>query len=123
MKQRLCLLLPLALASTAAIAAPPVGDAERGGKIHRGEIAIEGAAACSTCHGVDGNQTINGTFPRLAGQYPEYLVYALESYANGNRNNAVMMPIASALSRKDMEDLAAFYGQLNGELRTIPKDR
>ncbi len=123
MKQFVLFALPLALLAGTALAGPPVGDAERGGKIHRGEIAIEGAAACSTCHGVDGNETINGTFPRLAGQYPEYLVHALKSYANGTRDNAVMMPIASALSQKDMEDLSAFYGSQNGSLRLIPTDR
>lgn len=108
--------LSLALVAGSAFAAPPIGDPERGGKIHRGEIEIEGVAACSTCHGVDGNETINATFPRLAGQYPEYLVHALKSYADGTRDNAVMMPIASALSLADMEDLAAFYGKQQGAL-------
>ena len=123
MKQSVLSALPLALLAGAAFAAPPVGDAERGGKIHRGEIVIEGAAACSTCHGVDGNETINGTFPRLAGQYPEYLVHALRSYADGSRDNAVMKPIASALSKQDMEDVSAFYGEQDGSLELIPKDR
>jgi cytochrome c553 len=123
MKQFVLSALPLALLVGTALAAPPVGDAERGGKIHRGEIAIEGAAACSTCHGVDGNETINGTFPRLAGQYPEYLVHALQGYADGSRDNAVMKPIASALSKKDMEDVSAFYGKQTGSLGLIPKDR
>jgi cytochrome c553 len=122
MKQTILCALTLAAITGTAFAAPPVGDPERGGKIHRGEIVIEGAAACSTCHGVDGNETINGTFPRLAGQYPEYLVHALRSYADGTRDNAVMKPIASALSKEDMEDVSAFYGQQAGALGLIPKD-
>lgn len=123
MKQFILSALPLALFAGSALAGPPVGDPVRGGKIHRGEIAIDGAAACSTCHGVDGNETINGTFPRLAGQYPEYLVHALRSYADGTRDNAVMKPIASALSKRDMEDVSAFYGRQKGALGLIPKDR
>ena len=31
------------------------------------------AAACAACHGADGNQTLDGTYPRLAGQYADYL--------------------------------------------------
>jgi len=106
----------------AATAGPVPGDPERGGKIHRGELAIEGVAACSTCHGATGNDTIAGTFPRIAGQYPEYLVHSLVSYTNGERNNAVMMPIASALSKTDMQDLAAFYFSQPGDLRYIGED-
>lgn len=122
MKHFLFSSLSLALVAGSAFAAAPVGDAERGGKIHRGEVQIEGVAACSTCHGVDGNETIGGTFPRLAGQYPEYLVHALKSYANGTRNNAVMLPISSALSLADMEDLAAFYGEQQGALEILNSD-
>jgi cytochrome c553 len=123
MKHRFLLALPLVLMPIGLLAAPPVGDPVRGGKIHRGEITIEGAAACSTCHGQTGNDTINGTFPKLAGQYPEYLVHALKSYADGSRDNAVMKPIASALSQRDMEDVAAFYGQQAGDLDIIPLNR
>jgi cytochrome c553 len=122
MTKRLILALPIALFAGSVLAGPPTGDAERGGKIHRGELAIEGVAACSTCHGPDGNETINGTFPRLAGQYAEYLVHALKSYTDGSRNNAVMMPIAGALSLEDMQDLAAFYSKQTGTLRIIKSE-
>lgn len=115
------LILASFLAAGAAAAGNVTGDAERGRRIHAGEEQIPGVAACSTCHGVDGNATQAPTFPRLAGQYPEYLVYALESYANGARKNAVMMPIASGLSRKDMEDLAVFYAAQQGDLADLSK--
>jgi cytochrome c553 len=113
--------LLLVLAAGSADAANVQGDAERGRRIHAGEEAIPGVAACNSCHGADGNATQAPTFPRLAGQYPEYLVYALESYKNGTRKNAVMMPLASALSRKDMEDLATFYGAQKGDLTDLSK--
>jgi cytochrome c553 len=104
------------LAGGTAIAANVTGDAERGKRIHSGEETIEGLAACHTCHGQDANQTISPTFPRLAGQYADYLVHALESYKNGTRNNAVMYPIASRLSERDMRDLAVYYQSLPGDL-------
>lgn len=115
------LILASFLAAGSAAAGNVTGDAERGRRIHAGEEQIPGVAACSTCHGTDGNATQAPTFPRLAGQYPEYLVYALESYANGARKNAVMMPIASGLSRKDMEDLAVFYAAQQGDLADLSK--
>jgi cytochrome c553 len=106
----------LALSATSALAANVTGDAERGRRIHLGEETIPGVAACNTCHGVDGDKTQAPTFPRLAGQYPEYLVHALEGYKSGTRKNAVMQPMASALSRKDMEDLSVYFGSLQGTL-------
>lgn len=113
--------LSLLLVAGVTAAGNVTGDAERGRRIHLGEEQIAGVAACSTCHGADGNATQAPTFPRLAGQYPEYLVYALESYANGSRKNAVMMPIASGLTAKDMRDLAVFYAAQQGDLRDLSK--
>jgi cytochrome c553 len=115
------LILISIFAAGSAVAGNVTGDAERGRRIHAGEEQIAGVAACSTCHGPEGNATQAPTFPRLAGQYPEYLVYALESYTNGTRKNAVMMPIASGLTRKDMEDLAVFYAAQKGDLADLSK--
>lgn len=69
------------------------------------------SAPCQACHGADGNGTAP-QFPRLAGQYPDYLVRALQEYKNGNRKNPIMAPFASQLSAQDMEDIAAYFSQL-----------
>lgn len=116
LKTRVSVGLALALAASASFAANVTGDAERGRRIHLGEEAIPGVAACHTCHGQDGDKTQAPTFPRLAGQYPDYLLHALEGYKSGARKNAVMQPMASALSRKDMQDLAVYFGSLKGTL-------
>jgi cytochrome c553 len=119
--RKTALFLTALLAAGSALSANVTGDADRGRRIHAGEEQIPGVAACGTCHGTDGNTTQAPTFPRLAGQYPEYLVHALESYANGSRKNPVMMPIASGLSRKDMQDLAVFYAAQKGDLADLSK--
>ena len=63
---------------------------------------------CAACHGVDGNSTdVNN--PRLAGQYPDYLAKALRDYKSGERNNAIMKGFASTLSKKDIENVAAYF--------------
>jgi Cytochrome c553 len=68
---------------------------------------------CAACHGVDGNSTV-GTYPRLAGQYPEYLYKQLTQFKGGPgvpplRHNEVMQAIVKDLSPDDMKALAAFY--------------
>ena len=73
---------------------------------------VAGAAkvkeVCSACHGVDGNSTdVNN--PRLAGQHPDYIAKALRDYKSGDRNNAIMKGFAATLSKKDIENVAAYF--------------
>lgn len=71
------------------------------------------SAACAACHGIDGNSAAPD-FPRLAGQYPDYLMKALADYKSGARKNPIMAPMVAPLSAQDMEDLAAFYSSQKG---------
>ncbi len=71
------------------------------------------SAACAACHGIDGNSAAPD-FPRLAGQYQDYLVKSLLDYKSGARKNPIMAPMAAPLSTKDMEDIAAFYASQKG---------
>ena len=71
------------------------------------------AATCIACHGADGNST-DPQYPRLAGQYADYLVHAMKSYQDGSRQNAIMNGFAAGLSRQDIRDLAAFYAAQDG---------
>ena len=74
---------------------------------------IEEANACVGCHGPDGNSVVP-TFPKIAGQYQDYLLHALKSYKNGNRNNAIMNGIASTLSDEQMIILSKYYASQVG---------
>ena len=74
---------------------------------------IEEANACVGCHGPDGNSIVP-TFPKIAGQYQDYLLHALKSYKNGNRNNAIMNGIASTLSDEQMIILSKYYASQVG---------
>ncbi len=66
------------------------------------------AAACAACHGADGNSA-NPEWPKLAGQHPSYLAKQLANFKAGERTNAMMAPMAAALSEQDMADIAAFF--------------
>lgn len=63
---------------------------------------------CAACHGEDGNSA-TPDYPRLGGQYPDYLAKALKDYKSGQRRNAIMAGFAQALSKQDIENLAAYY--------------
>ncbi len=65
--------------------------------------------ACASCHGENGGTTTTGEFPKLAGQYADYLKHSLEEYKSGARNNPIMSAQVQNLSEQDMADLAAFY--------------
>jgi cytochrome c553 len=88
-----------------------VGVEAHAGDIERGQ---QKASVCQTCHGPGGNGT-NPQFPRLAGQWADYLVQALTEYRDGERKNAIMAPFAAQLSPQDIEDVAAYFSaQPNG---------
>ena len=101
------LVLIIGLFSTQVIYA--AGDYSRG---------KEKSQTCSACHGVDGNSD-NKMYPKLAGQYKNYLINSLNSYKNGNRNNAIMTSFATGLSNEDIEDLATYFSEQNG-LKVLP---
>jgi len=72
---------------------------------------------CMGCHGIPGWKTAFPevySVPKLGGQHAEYIVAALKEYRSGDRDHATMRGIASGLSDKDMEDLAAYYSQAAG---------
>src|SRR5436190_22063414 len=71
------------------------------------------SAPCQACHGADGNGT-GPQFPRLAGQYQDYLLQALMEYKDGERKNPIMAPFAAQLSHEDMDDIAAYFSSLDG---------
>jgi cytochrome c553 len=70
------------------------------------------APACQTCHGSVGEGQPQMGFPRLAGLGARYLQRQLDAFADGSRANAVMMPIAKALSAADRAEVSAFYAAL-----------
>jgi cytochrome c553 len=63
---------------------------------------------CQACHGIDGNSQ-SPDYPKLGGQYPDYLAKALRDYKSGARKNPIMAGFAGTLSQKDIESVAAYY--------------
>ena len=92
--------------------APAVSHA--GGNAESGKA--KAAQVCAACHGPDGNKPSAPDQPVLAGQYEDYLVKALSDYKNDKRKNPIMKSFASQLSKKDMEDLAAWFSSQKSPL-------
>ena len=84
----------------------------------------QGAAACVACHGARGEGNAAAGFPRLAALGGTYLAEQLEAFANGTRQNAVMEPIAKALTAPQREAMARYYAKLptTVKLSTVPPD-
>ena len=94
------------------------------GRIHIGEqlAKAKGKAtgqSCIDCHGPDGNAPIDASYPKLGGQYADYLAHALQQYRKGEREHALMTPQASGLGDQDIADLAAYFGSRPGQLRDL----
>jgi cytochrome c553 len=84
---------------------------------HGAVVAAQGTAAgappCAQCHAFNGVSDASGAFPRLAGQSAYYLAKQLRDLASGERANAIMSPIAKALSPDDIADVAAYFATVN----------
>jgi cytochrome c553 len=63
---------------------------------------------CAACHGEDGNSQVPD-YPKLSGQHQDYLEKALRDYKSGLRKNPIMAGFAGALSKDDIENLAAYF--------------
>ena len=107
----------VALLSLLALAAPAFAAAPKG-NIAAGQ---EKSKSCAACHGPTGNESLDPTYPKLAGQYPEYLAKALRDYRSGTRQNAIMAGMAAPLTDEDIDDLSAFYAAQKGDLRDLSK--
>lgn len=99
MKQALTSLVIITAISGSAIAA---------GDINAGKAR---AASCAGCHGAVGISS-NPAWPNLAGQKDVYLAKQITAFRDGQRQDALMSPMAKSLSDSDIKNLAAYYSSL-----------
>jgi cytochrome c553 len=74
------------------------------------------AKVCAACHGAEGDKPVAPENPILAGQYQDYLARALTDYKSGKRANPVMKAFAGQLSKKDIQDVAAWFSSQQSKL-------
>ncbi len=81
------------------------GATAQAGDITAGKVAY---ATCIGCHGENGE---GGIGPKLAGQTTHEIIQKLTNYQAGKSMGpmtAMMAPIATGLSKRDMADIAAY---------------
>ncbi len=85
----------------------------------KGRAGAKLITTCAACHGEHG-LSVSPQFPDLAGQYPSYLIRALEEYKTGKRRNAIMNSMAASLTHREMLDIANYFASQPGPLGQIP---
>src|ERR1700722_8687268 len=67
----------------------------------------EKAQVCAACHGADG-KPVDKTIPTIWGQQAGYIYIELRDFKRGDRKSDIMQPIASAMERRDILDIAQY---------------
>src|SRR5712664_3993957 len=67
------------------------------------------AKLCAACHGDQGIPTDPKTIPVIWGQEQSYLMKQLRDFRNGERNSAIMSPLAKNLAEGDLRKIAAYF--------------
>jgi len=98
-------------------------------KVAAGPVAdLLTKGACMSCHGANFSKPIDPSYPKLAGQHPDYLYVALKSYTvEGNpyvgRSNGVMAGVAKQFKPSELKQIANYLGSIEGEMQTKPESR
>jgi len=88
--------------------------AAQGQRLWRGGNAASGTAACAGCHGPDG-AGIPSQFPRLAGQFAEYVEAQLKLFRAGGRANdpnGMMRGVAARMTDQEIKAVAEYAAGL-----------
>jgi cytochrome c553 len=89
--------------------------AELGQRIYRSGIPEKAVPACAGCHGPTGDG-LPVLYPRLGGQFSDYVVAQLKAFREGSRrNNLPMQQIAFRLSDPEINAVADYAAGLRGK--------
>ena len=102
----------------AAMPGMPGGDIAAGEQLANAKGAATGQS-CIDCHGPDGNTPIDPTYPKLGGQFGDYLAYSLRAYRDGTRDHALMAMQAQGLTDQQVADLSVYFASRESELTSL----
>lgn len=110
----------------AALGSTPAQADNGASRVNAAALALIEKGGCKSCHGDNLNKPIDPSYPKLGGQYADYLFVALKSYkaepnAVVGRANAVMGGIAKQFSPAELKVIADYLGSLPGELKVVPQ--
>src|SRR3546814_9249295 len=100
----------------------PKGHVDAGEQLAHAKGKATGQS-CVDCHGEEGNAPIDASYPKLGGQYHDYLAHSLQEYRNGNREHALMSQQAKDLTDQQIADLAAYRSEEHtSELQSLMRN-
>lgn len=78
---------------------------------------------CISCHGDNYSKPISPDYPKLAGQFPDYLYVALRSYRDDThalwgRGNPIMAGMVKQFSNNELRAIAGYISSLPGQIQT-----
>lgn len=96
----------------------PAGHVDAGAKLAAAKGKATGQS-CLDCHGAEGNAPIDPSYPKLGGQYHDYIAHALQGYRDGDREHALMSQQAKDLTDQQIADLAVYFGSRPSQLTDL----
>lgn len=103
---------------TSSSAGLPAGHADAGEK--RSLVKSKATSqSCIDCHGKEGNVPLDPTYPKLGGQYADYIAHSLQMYRDGDREHPLMSGQAKDLTDQEIADLAAYFSTRPSQLRDL----
>lgn len=96
----------------------PAGRADAGDKLAHAKGKATGQS-CVDCHGADGNAPIDPSYPKLGGQYGDYLAHALQAYRSGDRQHPLMTAQATALNDQNITNLTTYFNTHQTQLQNL----
>nr|WP_237165323.1 c-type cytochrome [Pandoraea vervacti] len=111
------------------------GAAVAAGNVANGKALVD-KGMCVSCHGANLNAPITPEYPKLAGQYADYIYNALRAYQNETslvygRSNAIMKTQVMSnpatigkdgkprpFTSQELKDISAYIESLPGDLVT-----
>jgi cytochrome c553 len=87
-------------------------------------LALIEKGGCKSCHGADLTKGIDASYPKLAGQYSDYLFAALKSYKMepnvvAGRSNAIMAGMVKQFSNDELKTMAKYIASMPGSLSVV----
>lgn len=83
---------------------------------------------CTSCHGTNFSKPIDPAYPKLGGQYADFLYAALKAYTIEGHNlvgrgNPIMAGMAKQFKPTELRQIANYLSSIDGEVRTVQQAR
>ena len=85
---------------------------QKGDNLSGDKAKVKGRSKFANLVMVWTDKGINDTYPKLSGQFADYMIQALSDYKSGARKNPIMSGFAATLTDEDIVNVATYYSSL-----------